>query len=98
MQYIAKENLKDNFVEHFYKNWGAEKYIEAGHSYDSVRMKKKARKIVSENLNEKVFFAGEATNFEGRHGGINGSVDSGVRAAREISEIHSSREALRPKL
>jgi monoamine oxidase len=40
----------------------------------------------SESTGEKVFFAGEATNFNGHLATVHGAMESGYRACKEILE------------
>jgi monoamine oxidase len=39
---------------------------------------------LSESLEDRLYFAGEATSFEGHWGTVHGAFGSGVRAAREV--------------
>jgi len=43
-----------------------------------------AQRALAASLENTLFFAGEATNFEGHHGTVHGVIASGYRAAAEI--------------
>jgi monoamine oxidase len=43
-----------------------------------------ARKALAASLRDTLFFAGEATDFEGEHGTVAGALRSGTRAARQV--------------
>ena len=42
------------------------------------------RQLLAAPLSDTLFFAGEATDFEGEHGTVAGALQSGIRAAREV--------------
>jgi len=51
-----------------------------------------------QNINNVLFFAGEAVNDEHRSGCINGAFDTGYKAAEEISSVISRKIKMNSKL
>ena len=88
LEKLAKRPLKASVKGTYWKNWGNEELILAGHSYDTPNTKGESRKELQKNIQQKVFFAGECANIDGRHGGINGAIDSAAFAATEIARSH----------
>lgn len=64
-------------------DWQNDPYARGAYSYERVGAAG-ARRVLAASLRDTLFFAGEATNFEGEHGTVAGALQSGVRAAREI--------------
>jgi monoamine oxidase len=48
-----------------------------------------AAQLLAEPVADTLFFAGEATNFEGHNGTVNGAISSGRRAAEEVLRLGS---------
>lgn len=64
-------------------NWQQDPYARGAYSYVTVGGHG-ARKALAAPLTDTLFFAGEATDFEGEHGTVAGALQSGTRAAREL--------------
>lgn len=79
----ASRNLKEKY---FYKDWLKEPFIQGGYSYSKVGGTNSDRIAIAAPLNKKLFFAGEATDFNGDFGTMNGAIASGIRCADEIIE------------
>ncbi len=45
-----------------------------------------AREVIAQPINNKVFFAGEATHNGGHHATVHGAMETGLRAVNEILE------------
>ena len=45
LQTLTTKNVKEEFVDSLWQNWGSERLIQAGHSFDSIYQKSNARKI-----------------------------------------------------
>jgi len=67
------------------QNWGNEPYIEGAYSYPSPGSEGK-RSILAAPINNKIYFAGEATNFNGHLATVHGAMESAYRATKEILE------------
>ncbi|MDB6044829.1 MAG: hypothetical protein JWM63_3380 [Gammaproteobacteria bacterium] len=65
-------------------NWQRDPFSRGAYSYVSVG-NNKARQALAAPLQETLFFAGEATDTEGEAATVTGALQSGVRAAREVS-------------
>jgi monoamine oxidase len=50
-----------------------------------------AREALAAPLDDTLFFAGEATSIDGQGGTVNGALETGVRAAREVAECLNRR-------
>jgi monoamine oxidase len=66
-----------------YKNWADEPYIGGAYSFPSITSTGQ-REILALPINSKVFFAGEATNYNGHLATVHGAMESGFRAVKEI--------------
>ena len=64
-------------------NWTTHPYIEGAYSYSTVGQGD-VRKIIAEPIQNKVFFAGEATNFNGHHQTVFGAAETGYRELMNI--------------
>jgi hypothetical protein len=69
------------------QDWGKEPYIKGSMSYLKPGGTVEHRRELSRPLHGKVFFAGEATDFSGEAGTVNGALQSAERASREILDI-----------
>lgn len=66
------------------EDWTTREYILGGYSYPLPGATANDRKNMSLPINNKVFFAGEATDFTGNAGMINGALASAERCAEEV--------------
>lgn len=66
------------------QDWGKEPYIKGSISYLKPGGKLSDRETLAAPVGEKLFFAGEATDFNGEAGTVSGALLSGERAAKEI--------------
>ena len=67
------------------QNWLQEPYIEGAYSYPSPGSEGK-RSVLAASVGDKLYFAGEATNFNGHLATVHGAMESGYRAVKEILE------------
>jgi monoamine oxidase len=67
---------------HFH-DWSADPFARSAYSYPAVGDLKAPQKL-AEPLDRTLFFAGEATDFQGANGTVHGAIESGYRAAREL--------------
>lgn len=71
--------------EFLYKNWENEPYIGGAYSYPSIHSAGQ-REVLASAISKKLFFAGEACNFNGHLATVHGAMETGYRAALEILE------------
>ncbi len=69
------------------KDWTAEPYILGGQSYPMINGTNDDRVQLAAPVDDKIFFAGEATDFTGEFGTVSGALKSGERAAKELVEV-----------
>lgn len=66
------------------KDWTKVKYIGGGQSYPTLSGTNEDRIELAAPIDNKIFFAGEATDSTGEFGTISGAIKSGERAAAEV--------------
>jgi monoamine oxidase len=71
--------------EFLYKNWADEPYIGGAYSYPSINSAGQ-RENLAASVSKKLFFAGEATNYNGHLATVHGAMESGYRAVIELLE------------
>ncbi|HZY83032.1 MAG TPA: NAD(P)/FAD-dependent oxidoreductase [Cyclobacteriaceae bacterium] len=74
----------DSKMVYFIKDWTKEKYIKGGFSYPLVATTLDDRTTLMEPLNDRLFFAGEATDISGDAGTINGALASAERVSEDV--------------
>jgi monoamine oxidase len=67
------------------KNWRNEPFIQGAYSYPSINSEGQ-REHLAAPVNAKLFFAGEATNYNGHLATVHGAMESGYRAVKELLE------------
>jgi monoamine oxidase len=72
------------FLEGHIMDWGKEPYIKGAYSYPIVGGGIAARATLAKALNERLFFAGEATHTQGHNSTVHGALETGIRAADEV--------------
>lgn len=81
--HISLDRCRTELVTAYTHNWQTDPHSRGAYSYvasggSGVQLE------LAMPLKETLFFAGEATNFQGHHGTVHGAIASGYRAAREI--------------
>jgi len=66
-------------------DWQSDPFARGGYSYVAAGGEGAERELAAP-LDDTLFFAGEAANFEGHNGTVNGAMMTGYRVAREILE------------
>jgi monoamine oxidase len=69
----------------FVHNWEGDPFARGAYSYVAVGYNETARRDLAAALDDTLFFAGEATDTEGAAATVTGALQSGARAAREVS-------------
>lgn len=65
-------------------NWANEPFIRGAYSFPIVGGGLVFRKELAAPVNDKLFFAGEATHSEGHSGTVHGAVETGIRVVEEV--------------
>jgi Monoamine oxidase len=77
---LASRSFEDGFVA----DWGADPHVRGLYSYPTIHTTERDRVVLAAPLDNKVFFAGEATDTAGHSGTVHGAMETGRRAAEEI--------------
>ncbi|MFM9838512.1 MAG: flavin monoamine oxidase family protein [Cyclobacteriaceae bacterium] len=86
-QYIRRDLDNSNNATNILslvKDWGKDEFTKGGFSYPLVGATLQHRKDLAAPLSDKLFFAGEATDFSGDAGSVSGALNSAVRVAEEV--------------
>lgn len=81
--HISLDRCRTELIAAYTHNWQTDSYSRGAYSYVASGGNEVQRELAAP-LNETLFFAGEATNFQGHHGTVHGAIASGYRAAKEI--------------
>jgi monoamine oxidase len=66
------------------KDWGKDEFTKGGFSYPLVGATIQHRRELAAPLSDKLYFAGEATDFTGDAGTVSGAMNSAVRVVEEV--------------
>jgi len=80
---LPRDRLASLVVAHWYHDWDRDPYALGAYSYGVVGGIS-APRALAEPLEGTLFFAGEATDSDGRTGTVHGAIASGRRAASEV--------------
>ncbi len=72
-----------SFISSFVQNWTTSPFIKGAYSYSTVGMGD-ARKVATQSIDKKIYFAGEAMNINGHHQTVHGAVETGYREVINI--------------
>ncbi len=75
------------FEQAHVKNWGTEAYSLGAFSFCRTGHGETARLNLAEPVDNKVFFAGEASHYNGHHGSVHGALET---AYREVLKMLAS--------
>lgn len=78
-------NASATILDFEYLDWAKVEYIEGAYSYASVGSHK-LRKQLARPIEDKIFFAGEATHYNGHFATVHGALETAERAVEEIME------------
>lgn len=78
-----RTDVNDNIIA-VIQDWSLEPYIQGGTSYLKPGGTNQHRQNLAEAVDDKLFFAGEATDVTGEYGTLSGALYSGERAAQEV--------------
>lgn len=80
----ARGGIEDRLAAAWVHHWQQDPFARGAYSYVAVGGHG-ARRALAEPLDDTLFFAGEAADYEGEHGTVAGALASGERAAREAA-------------
>jgi monoamine oxidase len=83
---VAEERLRAELVATYGHDWVRDPYARGAYTYTRPGGIEAAREL-GLPLGGVLFFAGEATHAEGEVGTVHGAVETGLRAAREVSSV-----------
>lgn len=83
----SPEKLRKQLVEMHYWNWTNDVHIRGAYSYIPVGGLNLPKQLAA-SVADTLFFAGEATVSDAQTGTVGGALDSGLRAARELLNVH----------
>ena len=81
--HLPLQRCREELVSAHTHNWQNDPCSRGAYSYVAVGGSDVQREFAAP-LDKTLFFAGEATNFEGHHGTVHGAIATGYRAAEEI--------------
>jgi monoamine oxidase len=81
---IFNQQATAQFVEAHIQDWSKEPFIGGAYSYPVVFGGLQHREELARPLDGRVYFAGEATHYEGHAGTVHGALESAIRAVEEI--------------
>ncbi len=81
---IYQQPIAPLYDTHLLIDWKKEPFIEGAYSFPHIHAER-YRSLLANPIDEKVFFAGEATNYHGHAGTVHGAVESAYRAVQEMS-------------
>jgi monoamine oxidase len=84
--HLDAEYIRNQVVATHFHNWQTDPFSLGAYSYACVGGIDAARQLAMP-LEDTLFFAGEATEFNGHQGTVSGAIATGERAAREILEV-----------
>jgi monoamine oxidase len=85
---IPDSRIRDSLRSHHFHDWSRDPFSLGAYSYTPV-FRRNARLALATPIQGTLFFAGEATSTTGTHASVHGALESGIRAANQISEALS---------
>ena len=79
------------FIDSFWQDWTTEPHIRGAYSFSLVGADLDIRSVLAAPVDDRVFFAGEATNDSGDHATVHGAMETGEREAFAV--MYSLRSA-----
>lgn len=74
-------------VDYVFTRWLSDPWAMGSYSYPAVGNRSEDRVIYAEPVNERLYFAGEATHLT-HYGTVHAALESGEKAAKQIAETH----------
>jgi monoamine oxidase len=92
MMFGSGVDVAGGLEAYYHHDWQRDPFARGAYSYVTVGGEA-ARKALALPIDDTLFFAGEATDLEGEATTVTGALQSGVRAAREVLALQTSRHA-----
>ena len=83
---VEREKIQDLMVADHMHDWLNDPFARGAYSFTPAGMIEMPKRLAAP-VADTLFFAGEATDFEGEQGTVHGAITSGKRAAKEIQEL-----------
>ncbi len=87
---INVERVRSLLQAAYVHDWQADPFARGAYSYVMAEGAEQAQRALAAPLANTLFFAGEATDFQGHHATVHGAMASGYRAAAEVVRRTSS--------
>ncbi len=81
---LPANQISNQLQSAYFHDWESDEFSQGAYSYVLVGGAETAQKDLAAPLEETLFFAGEATHYEGHHATVHGAIATGRRAAAEI--------------
>jgi monoamine oxidase len=81
---LYNEPIERLYEGHTFTDWQKIPFVEGAYSYPHLHAER-YRPLLARPVEEKLFFAGEATNYHGHAGTVHGAIESAYRAVQEMS-------------
>lgn len=81
---FIRRDLNDGKIMSLVKDWTKDPFIKGGISYPLVGATNDDREALSASVDNRLYFAGEATDVSGDAGTVNGALNSSLRVTNEI--------------
>jgi monoamine oxidase len=80
---VSQSELEKILEDAHFHDWQTDPYSRGAYSYGKVGANE-AQQILTEPIDDTLYFAGEATDTTGNNGTVHGAIASGYRAAQQI--------------
>lgn len=88
---IAGRDIRTQLTGHKLVRWDRNPFVRGGYSNCPVGVGNAEREVLAETVNERLFFAGEATCTSGSYATVHGAIESGQRVASQIRQAYHKR-------
>lgn len=85
LQQVFGPNINNQLDDYHIIDWTKDPYVRGSYSYPSPG-EGKARQILSQSIQDRLFFAGEACNVEGHIATVHGAMETAEKAVAQILE------------
>ena len=87
---VSQSELQNILEEAHFHDWQADPFSRGAYSYGKVGANE-AQQVLTEPIQDTLYFAGEATDTTGNNGTVHGAIASGYRAAKQILDTADRR-------
>jgi monoamine oxidase len=86
---VETKLIRDLQQASYFHDWQADRFSQGAYSYVLVGAAESAQRQLAAPVEDTLFFAGEATHFEGHYAMVHGAIATGRRAAAEVLAVRS---------